>query len=70
MPEARTVFQPDTVIDVSGDEYEVLKAGGLLADDPAPTATKTTTATAQPPAAPSATTGAPAPAADTTTKKG
>lgn len=70
MPQARTVFQPDSPIEVSDEEYEVLKVGGLLADAPAPTDTKTTGAAAQPPATPSTTTGAPAPAADTTIKKG
>lgn len=69
MPEVRTTFQPDAVITVSDDEYEVLRTGGLLAAEPAPTATKTLTAE-QPPAASSTTTGAPTPAADTTTKKG
>lgn len=69
MPKVRTRMQPDVEIDVPDDEYEVLKSGGLLAADPAPTATKTA-ATAQPPAASSTTTGAPTPAADTTTKKG
>jgi hypothetical protein len=70
MPKVRTRMQPDTVIDVPDDEYEVLRSGGLLAADPEPPA-KAPAAVQPTPATPKAT-DAPSPAADTTTttKKG
>jgi hypothetical protein len=67
MPKVRTRMQPGVEIDVPDDEYEVLLAGGLLADDPKPTAK--TPAAEQPATAAPKTTDAPSPAADTTTTK-
>jgi hypothetical protein len=67
MPKVRTRMQPDVVIDVPDDEYEVLRSAGLLAADPAPAAKAP--AAVQPATAAPKTTDAPSPAADTTTTK-
>ena len=67
MHKVRTRMQPDVVIEVPDDEYEVLLAGGLLAADPAPAAKAP--AAVQPAAPTPKTTDAPSPAADTTTTK-
>lgn len=69
MHKVRTRMQPDVVIEVPDDEYEVLIGGGLLAADPDPAPAAKAPAAVQPATPTPKTTDAPSPAADTTTTK-